>query len=84
MKVYRKEKRNMKKLAVLTAVIFLANINFSANELDDVIKNYYNNKDYNLLSMRDTKGEATASPSKIRSSTEKVIKNKANLKRAHK
>ena len=30
--------------------------------------------------MRDTKGEATASPSKIRSSTEKVIKNKANLK----
>ena len=80
MKVYRKEKRNMKKLAVLTAVIFLANINFSANELDDVIKNYYNNKDYNLLSMRDTKGEATASPSKIRSSTEKVIKNKANLK----
>ncbi len=80
MKVYRKEKRNMKKLAVLTAVIFLANINFSANELDDVIKNYYNNKDYNLLSMRDTKGEATASPSKIRSSTEKVIRNKANLK----
>ena len=80
MKVYRKGKRNMKKLAVLTTVIFLANINFSANELDDVIKNYYNNEEYNLLSMRDTRGEAITSPSKIRPSTGKVIKNKANLK----
>ena len=35
------KKGSIKKIAVFTALLLLANVNSNANELDDVIKNYY-------------------------------------------
>ena len=72
------KKGSIKKVAVFAALLLLANVNLSANELDDVIKNYYNNKEYDLLSMRDTKRDIGTSKPKTASG--KVVASKANLK----
>ncbi len=72
------KKGSIKKIAVFTALLLLANVNSNANELDDVIKNYYNNKEYDLLSMRDTKRDTETSKPKTASG--KVVASKANLK----
>ena len=71
-------RKSTNKVFVLTATVtlLLSNINFGVSELDDVIKNYYSNKDYDLISMRDTrKDKRISSPT-----TGRVVSNKTNLR----
>lgn len=75
-----KRTRNKIKLGVISAAVctlFSTSVSFGASELDEVIRNYYNNKDYDLMTMRDTKKDTNISPVNI---TGRTVAGKANLK----
>lgn len=73
-------RKNINKVFILTATVtlLLSNINFGASGLEDVIKSYYSNKEYDLISMRDTRKDRNISPPKLTTGGE--IQNKVNLK----